>query len=288
MFANSVAATLHMDNFQATGGRIYGFGATLHNAGEIEVTGSLHIVGGVVNDAGSAIRSSGTGISFQGNLTNNGLIDFTNDSDFTRPQNGNFHNTGTVRKSGGSGETVLTDLNMDGNGQTLDVDTGTLRVNQAGTWSGITTITPAAGAAFRFSRTGDCCVPVTIAGTLTGSGAGTVVLGAGMALRGADGSHTSALDFPAGLFEAEAGAVWSGGGGTMHNAGEIDVTGALHFSGNVVNDEDAVVRSSGDGISFDGHNLTNEGLIDFANDSDFTRTHNGGVHQQRHGAQVGR
>ena len=172
------------------------------------------------------MRSSGNGISFDGNhLTNNGLIEFANDSDFTRTHNGGFVNNGTVRKSGGVGETVLTDLNMDANGQTLDVDTGTLRANSGGTWSGMTTITPAAGATFRFARAGDCCVPVTIAGTLTGSGAGTVVLGAGMALRGADGSHTSALDFPAGLFEAEAGAIWSGGGGSMHNGGEIDVTG---------------------------------------------------------------
>ena len=81
---------------------------------------------------GRTVRSSGTGISFQGNLTNNGLIEFANDSDFTRTHNGGFVNNGTVRKSGGVGETVLTDLNMDANGQTLDVDTGTLRANSGG------------------------------------------------------------------------------------------------------------------------------------------------------------
>ena len=69
------------------------------------------------------------------------MIEFANDSDFTRTHNGGFVNNGTVRKSGGVGETVLTDLNMDANGQTLDVDSGTLRTNSIGTWSGTTTIT---------------------------------------------------------------------------------------------------------------------------------------------------
>ena len=86
------------------------------------------------------VRGSGNGISYEQQPPDQQrVMEFANDSGKphrTRDKDGFVRRRAQLRNSGGVVETVLTDLNMDANGQKrYDVDSGTLRTNSIGTWS---------------------------------------------------------------------------------------------------------------------------------------------------------
>ena len=100
---------------------ILGGGATLLNQGTIRMEGEKDFI---IN--GNAI------------VDNQSLFDVTSDADFTGSQisGGTFHNTGTLRKSGGSDVTSLNLWwNFQNDGGTIDVKSGTLQFSCDGTFS---------------------------------------------------------------------------------------------------------------------------------------------------------
>jgi hypothetical protein len=262
--------------FRLDGGFMHGAaGGILHNAGTVTVVSSSSLSDRFTNDAGATVRqAAGGALSFAGNVVNDGLWDFAADVNLTRIANGGFTSTGTIRKSAGTGESVLDEINLTGTSQTIDVQTGTLTDKGGGTWNGTTTITPATGAKFRWLNPPSCCIPTVINGTLTGSGAGVVALEANSELN--TGASGATLNFPGGLFRLDGGFMRGAAGGVLHNTGTITVESPSSLSDKFTNDAGATFRQKPAGQVFFAGNVTNNGLWDFAGDVNLTRTANGG------------
>jgi len=266
-----------------SGGDVHG---TVTNVGVLTLSGTgnkdLGPQGVLVNQGTIRITDSGPlrlfadNVSRASTITNEatGLLDFQSDADidwvsgsFPTPS---FTNRGTVRKSGGSGESFLESsiVNVDANA-IFDVRTGTLAWQSAGTSTG-GTFHVAANATLDLVRsTGESPL---LSGTYTGTGAGTVLLTRGTLRPGTD----AVFNFPAGLFQWRGGTINSG---TLTNTGVLTLSGTgdkdLGTQGLLVNQGTISITDSGplrlfaDNVSR-ASTITNEAgaLLDFQSDAD--------------------
>ncbi len=129
--------------------------------------------------------------------------------------NGNFTNTGTLRKSAGTGTALLNGY-FSSTHPTFDVKAGVLQLADQSTFTGGAQINADTGAIFRLkSDDGNCCWVTSATGTLTGSGGGRFELVNG------DITRRRTLNFPAGFFHST-GRLYG-----ITNSGEITLDGGI-------------------------------------------------------------
>lgn len=209
-------------NMTFNGGGYYGSYFT--NSGTVTVTG------GIVLGAGGSFTNS-TGATFT----------ITDDSGFaptTYPvtSSSTFINEGTFTKSGGTGTsefpqyTAETDNNggvFENIGGTVNIESGNFTLHATAALQG-GQINVASGSTLTF----DCGTPtyqfpVTLAGTLTATGGGTIALANGNLDPQAPGevAANATLDFPSGMVQVT-GATFSENANTLTNTGFLNFVGA--------------------------------------------------------------
>jgi RHS repeat-associated protein len=204
------------------GGTIRVEGTLDLTSGEPDVTGSL-IVAGTMHHGNALLDFNGGGGKLQ--IVSGGLYDTTNTQDDWgfRQFNGGLgvsvETGGTFRHSVASRFLTNTgnNPNFDVNGGTLDVTAGTLGINTGGTFTNAA-LTVAANSALSFLNTSS----ITVKGTLSGTGAGSVNLQDNGYL-GIDAAGAT-FNFPGAMFQ------WSGQG-TIGGPGVVTNTGTLNIGG---------------------------------------------------------
>ncbi|KEF42131.1 MAG: hypothetical protein ER33_07850 [Cyanobium sp. CACIAM 14] len=144
--AGATGATFSLPTglFQWTGGVIDGGTAGFTNAGSLTLSGSgTKYIGGLVDNTGTITHQAGNlqldyyvgSASFAGILLNDGLYDLQADAIFGRQvlDAAAIHNTGTLRKSGGTGTATITNALPIDNTGTVEVRSGTLALDGADT-----------------------------------------------------------------------------------------------------------------------------------------------------------
>ncbi|MEM1044128.1 MAG: T9SS type A sorting domain-containing protein [Bacteroidota bacterium] len=229
--------------------------ATLTNEGLVEMTdlGVLRFLGGAsqfVNAAGAT-------------------FDLQSDADFSNFNGGNtFTNDGLFRKSGGTGQSILSNGAVAFNNNALvQAQTGTIRFDGNSTHEDAT-FTAAADAEVYFNGGLH-----TIVGTISGNPAGTVRMDAGATLAG------GTVDF------GGTGFAWqSGNVGTVTNAGllRLTTTGTKDINGNATLTNEGLVEMTDTGaLRFLGgaSQFVNaaSGTFDIQGDADFSIFNGGNV-----------
>ena len=221
------------DSGQWTGGTINLGGSLINNgtftlgsptgSGTLSLTGTAPLINqGTMIQAGTynLVLDSFSQLDNQENYTfqDNGTIT----SSFVGGYAGIVTNSGTIRKAGGTGNSLISTVINNYSG-TLDVETGTLtlqphtNIGLIGSMTG-GTFDVVAGAVL--DLTGGSSAGL-YTGTYTGSGAGVVSLNSGTLAIGQGGAT---FNFPPGLFQ------WSGGtidvsNGSLANTGSLTITG---------------------------------------------------------------
>ena len=135
------------------------------------------------------------------NNQSGGLLDLQNDNALAGVST--FNNSGTFRKSGGSGTTQISSF-FNNNGGTLDAEAGTLSIlvppNPGDTFNGGTVI---AGQGAQVNITGNNAGKMAFTGTVTGSGAGSFIMSGGTYLCSLDGGSYAACANPASFTVAD-------------------------------------------------------------------------------------
>ena len=174
---------------------------------------------------------------------------------------GTFTNSGTFEKSAGTGTSTVGSFFVN-NGGTIVAQSGTLVLSSAAsfaptsTFENTSTFQPAAGAVIDIAGTGTAILD----GTLTGSGAGQVVVNGANAptLEIGDATHAGAtLNFPAGLFQF----VGSDGGAPFVVGDVSGGTAVLTNDGSVTLDTTAGSISLGGGSSGGAFTVDNQATI---------------------------
>ncbi len=230
---------------------ILGDATTLLNQGTIRMEGENDFI---IN--GNAI------------VDNQSLFDVTSDADFSGSQisGGTFHNTGTLRKSGGSDVTSFNrwwDFQNDGG--TIDVKSGTLQFSCNGTFSD-GNYNADLGAKMEFI-TGT----QVFQGTLSGAPAGDIIL---------NGSYISSdsaevtLDFKGKGFQFSYGYL-TGGGTFIIPDGALFVLPGDHYAGlygGTTLQNQGTIRMEGENaFIINGHAIVdNQSLFDVTSDADFS------------------
>jgi RHS repeat-associated protein len=166
-----------------------------------------------------------------------GVLDLTTDFGLT---GGEVDNAGTIRKSAGTGTSLLDVGIFDNTGGTFDVRTGTVGVTSefTGVYIAGAPISVATGATFDVEGT------LNLSGTLSSTGGGAVTITTGTIQSpsqydAADGTAPAVLNFAAGTLLDLGGVIQNGNNGVT-NTGTIDFRGTTDFG-----------------------SLTNQGLLSF-------------------------
>ncbi len=205
-------------NSQISSGVVQG-SASVNNDATMTLAGSVTLAT-VLNNTGTIVHTSGTlrfDIATQfvtafGTLNNSGLYDIQADVGFQLGtlQPASINNTGTFRKSGGSGTVAVSSpLPFNNNGATIDVESGVFSL-AGGTHTGGTFLT---GMGATLLLTGIH----TFTGSYTGSGQGTVRLAGS---RFIVGSSPATFNFPGNLLQWQTGRIQCGTAG-LTNAGTM-------------------------------------------------------------------
>lgn len=277
-------ATLNFggDTFQWQGGRLRGTAADpFTNLGTINVTGAVELQneGGFINQGTVAQSGAGTLniLGGYGLFTNSAGAVYDIRNNLVSPIGGGgfFSNSGTVRKSGGTGtSTVDANLHFNNIGGTIRVDSGTLALG-----SGLVTdggpgdggiFQVAAGATLQLD---DGTTNVALYnGTYTGAGAGTVLLSSGRigAVRFYSGAT---FNLPGAMFQWTGGEINSGVGTPFTNAGTVTIAGPVttyNYGGRFTN-TGTVIQSGGGSMTSAPGGIINAagGLYDIRNDLGF-------------------
>ena len=230
---------------------ILGGGATLLNQGTIRMEGEKDFI---IN--GNAI------------VDNQSLFDVTSDADFTGSQisGGTFHNTGTLRKSGGSDVTSLNLWwNFQNDGGTIDVKSGTLQFSCDGTFSDGNYNADLDAKLEFITHT------QVFKGTLSGAPAGDILL---------NGSNISSdstdvtLDFKGKGFQFSYGSL-TGGGTFIIPDGALFVLPGDHYAGlygGTTLQNQGTIRMEGENAFIINGNaiVDNQSLFDVTSDADFS------------------
>ncbi|MBS0445678.1 MAG: PEP-CTERM sorting domain-containing protein [Proteobacteria bacterium] len=219
--------------------------------------GGYKYLNGALTNAGSIVASDDLYFQNGNTLSNSGLFDWTTDSSFyDGGYNGAFVNTGTLRKSGGTGTSYVS-INGFSNSGTIDVQTGTINFNTGATFN--------AGSSF--------------------TGAGSAVVSSGANFNGAFTSQNLVLaggNYAGSGAQVNGNVSWTGGsltGSWAIASGQTLATSAggyKYIDGAVAN---AGTLSLGDDLYFqNGYVVTNTGTIKLAGDYGlYDGGYNGGV-----------
>ncbi len=264
--ANGAVTITASGMFEWQSGTISGNG--LANSGTITISAAANVsLNGRLTNSGT-INHTGIGnLVLVGTITNdvNATYDFQNDAGLFGIPGANFlNNSGTIKKTGGSGLSTIgmpipnsndSSLNFNNTGGTLDGQSGTLQLLATSGASTGGMFNAATGAVLDL-------VPnrgARFAGTFTGTGGGTVQLSGGT-LNVTDTAGPGAIfNFPAGLFQ------WSGGSiGNTHpihpftNTGTITLAGANDkgLNGSAFNNSGTIIHT-GTGNLLLGSTFTN-------------------------------
>jgi hypothetical protein len=254
--------------FQWTGGLIDTNQNTLRNLGTLTLANAGAVVlydsGSLIN-AGTIIQSGAGGLIINSisstnltTLTNQAGATYTlkaNTGMSTTAGGGSFVNQGTLTKSAGTGTSTL-GVYFTNSGATVDVEAGTLTLSFATYNGGI--FVASQGATLDLTGT----TAVTATGTLTGTGAGTVLLAVGNLTVGSAGLT---LNFAPGLFQWTSGTLTIPTGTTLTNNGTVTATppGAISFVSNGTLVNNGTITLSGNGVltSSGTGPLTNNGSL---------------------------
>ncbi len=235
------------------------------NIGTMTISGGS-LVGPLINSATLDI-SSNAGLNNSSTITNlvGGIVNIT----ATVVSSGAIVNFGTLNVDAGSGtQTLATGAAFQNNGGTVNVESGTLSVVGLSRLQGVSTFNASAGAAASFDE------PFNgvsyLSGTITGTGAGTVVLNSGFfASALPDGTPADAtFNFTsetANITGAEFD--FQSNNNPFFNTGTLTFTGtAAHSSISMVNQ--GVIRNAGT-TNIPLGNFTNDttGLLDMQTDA---------------------
>jgi RHS repeat-associated protein len=250
--------------FEWSGGSIGGGSRGLNNAGYMSLLGGgTKAMSGILNNAGNIEHNGGAlslGAGAALNILPGSTYDLQGDFSFTGDAAAGvrvINNEGTLLKSSGTGISTNGPVNFNNNGGTIDIRSGTFRVQKGGGAAQGSAHTGGrfimgTGAVLEFVG-GDSFISHNITGTYTGSGSGHVRFTSGTLTVGATGAT---FDFPDGLFE------WIDG--------RIDATpGALTNRGSVTLPAIAFQTLLG--------TLNNEGVFSTLNDASLLLAGNSGV-----------
>lgn len=258
------------------------------NVGVMNITGpGSSITGNGFTNHGSLIQS-GTGVlnlpsGSTTTSTDTGVIDFRNDNGIT--VNGGsgaapvFNSSGTIRKSGGTGNLVIDSyLLLQNIGGTVEVDTGTLSLGHGltarfGIGNGGTLIV-AAGATLQLN---DGTSDALYNGVYTASGGGTILLAGGNIYSDDQVATGYTFNFREGIFH------WTGGtintGTPFFNTGYISLLGSGGINGYRFNNNGTITQSGAGMLNIpSGSVLINgaDGTYDIQNDLGMTNNGGGG------------
>jgi uncharacterized repeat protein (TIGR01451 family) len=186
--------------------------------------------GGKLNSPANALRC---GLSNNITVTNNGLIDFQSDGGLSSfsgaPQLVN-NNTGTLKKSAGTGTTGLDVLVSSNSGSTVQADSGTLAFNQGGNFASVT-----------ISGAGTVALPATAAVSGTTTLTGKLRLTGNAAVSGTlNESGTLLLDSGVNVTWPNVSLL----GGGIDGLGGLHVSGTFNWSGGTISGAGARVLDS--------------------------------------------
>jgi hypothetical protein len=213
---------------------------TFSNGAALSLTSGTLTNNGLIDQSGTADLS----LNFGGKLNNAGTYNITTDTNIVTGQFGTnvFTNTGTLKKTGGTGTSTISPGFQ--SSAKITVTSGTLSLT-GGTITG-GTFTVKTGAVLDLASNSSF---VTYGGSFTGSGAGTVALRDGT-IDVPSGGAT--FNFPAGLFQ------WSGG--------TIDAT-----HGTLTNAATGIMTlSNASGVSLNSGSLINNGIINQSGTADLS------------------
>jgi RHS repeat-associated protein len=284
---------------QVTGMTFRGNTPHLVNAGYLQFVGDAQHPALDIDNTGTIVVSGAGDLGF-GDQTaflndTTGVIDLTSDAGLQQVGDGaggSFYltNKGLIEKTGGTGTSSIgtaatstagsVGIGFEDEGGTISAQTGTIDFPTGSAFEN-TTFTAAGGATISLDDadgTGNG-VGYYFAGTLTGSGAGTLVFaGNGAVTAGPyDGSFSptagAILNFPAG-FAQVTGMLFQGGGATeIVNQGTLDYVGAAQHPGMALDNKGTIdVTGTGDlGASRDGGFINDTtGVLDFQTDAGVT------------------
>ncbi len=251
------------------------------NTGTLIYTGTAsHSVISMVNQ-GIIRNTSTTNISL-GNFTNDttGLLDMQTDAGLTLGfiNTINLVNLGTIRKSGGTGTSVVTALFTNKAG-TIDIQTGKLSFQTTVVYEG-GPINVDAGSTLNFGANTN----MVVSGTMSSTGSGLVTLSGGFfrgrnSTTGSEGTNPGALDFRARVvFVITSGQILNSNEGltnigtinyqgdvsigTYTNAGTVHTgSGQIGFGGIIDNQSGAIFDFNGDPSVTQTGLFLNEGTI---------------------------
>ena len=225
-------------------------------------------------------------------ITNAGTIDFTTDAGtFNLGNVASLTNTGTIEKTGGTGTTTILpgyqDSTLADTGGTISATTGTISIAASATLVGTKFVT-VAGTAVAFDQysaatTNGFSNSTTVTGTLTGTGAGSVLFRSGAMYNAhqtsGDSLPTGTLDLPAGMAQVT-GFTFEiyGDDAQLVNAGELDYVGsAAHGDVNIDNTGTIINEGTTDLVNGDQTGFINDtnGTIDFTTDAGLGYQNNG-------------
>jgi hypothetical protein len=130
---------------QWSGTQIFAGAGGLTNSGSLTLVGSSgHFLwSGVLTNSGTITHTGGGSLALASgtSLVNNGFYDLQGDASVGGAQGGAFQNNGTFRKSQGTGTSFNTNW-VNNSGGTIDVESGTVRLNDSFTNSGTVILAP--------------------------------------------------------------------------------------------------------------------------------------------------
>ncbi len=242
--------------------------------------GTVTVTGGIYLGAGGSFTNS-AGATFT----------ITDDSSFaptTYPitTSSTFINEGTFTKSGGTGtsEFPLTSSTFTGGGEfenvggTVNIDSGNFTIDASAALQG-GQINVAAGSTLGFDG-GDPSgqSPLTLAGTLTGSGGGTISLAYGNCYPQAPGdvAASATLDFPSGMVQVGA-ASFSENTNTITNTGFLNFVGSTAHGAISMINQGTVTNSGSADLPL--YNFVNDttGILDLQTDAGLPNAGGGGL-----------
>ncbi|HKS23076.1 MAG TPA: hypothetical protein VJZ76_09790 [Thermoanaerobaculia bacterium] len=202
---------------------------TVNSGGSLEIgsTGGASVITvsrNITNNNGGTVTllsTSAVGFKFGGHLSNSGLVDIASDhnidADTGSPFISNTAATAMIKKSAGGGTAAINIPVNNGSGATVEVDSGTLQLNDGGVVHSNYVIS--AGTTLHFS------------GTFTGGGSPSLTIGTGGTFDAGTGVNVTFTDVTL-------------SGGTITGAGAVSVTGNFYWSGGTISGTGTKVLTS--------------------------------------------
>ncbi|MFN0018520.1 MAG: RHS repeat-associated core domain-containing protein [Pirellulaceae bacterium] len=275
---STVAGTITLDNAYWQPGNVVTVSGTMTwNSGT--VTGNTTVIGasGSLNIASAGAKTlNGNGLSIFGTVhhTGTGQLDanaritvnaggvYQLETDATIGAGGRFVNSGTLRKTAGSGEALLSKP-FDNVGGIVESNSGVLSFSNGGDWTN-GTLNASVGAAVNLAGGN-----FNLSGAYSGNGAGKIFLNTSLFTQ----VPSTTLNFPAGLFDWIGGSIFAHSSRPLINLGTVSLAGAgtKNLHGPFQNSGTVILKDNGNfdlvGSPASLENLVG-GLFDIQSDAD--------------------